>query len=102
MTHPSEIERMVKGKPLAALIDPAAPAQRAGVLASLNLVAGSLELLPEEEGNTKPVFSTADWQKERKRWVFLTSHPAYREKLLPLQCSMSWRASTSCRSSIPR
>jgi hypothetical protein len=83
MADPSQMEFMVKGTPLAALIDPAAPAQRAGVLSSLNMVADSLELLPEWE-HTRPTFSTAEWYTERRRWVFLTSSPAYREKILPL------------------
>jgi hypothetical protein len=56
------------------LLDPGAPAQRAGVLSSLNMVADSLELLPEWE-HTRPTFATAEWYTERKRWVFLTSTP---------------------------
>jgi hypothetical protein len=74
---------MVKGTPLAAYLDPGAPQQRAGILSSMNMVADSLELLPEWE-HTRPTFSTAEWYTERKRWVFLTSEPTYREKLLPL------------------
>ena len=83
MAEPSRIEFAVKGTPLAALLDSGAPAQRAGVLASLNMVADSLELLPEWE-HTRPTFATAEWYTERKRWVFLTSTPAYRVKILPL------------------
>jgi hypothetical protein len=83
MADPSWIEAKVKGTPLAALLDAGAPAQRAGVLASLNMVADSLELLPEWE-HTRPTFATADWYTSRKRWVFLTSTPAYRAKILPL------------------
>ncbi|WP_263385434.1 type IV secretion system DNA-binding domain-containing protein [Granulicella arctica] len=83
MSNPSQIEASVKGTPLAALLDPAAPAQRSGVLASLNMVADSLELLPEWE-HTRPTFATAEWYDERKRWVFLTSQSSYREKILPL------------------
>ena len=49
MTDTSRIELAVKGTPLAALLDAGAPAQRAGVLASLNMVADCLELLPEWE-----------------------------------------------------
>jgi hypothetical protein len=83
MSDPDQIASRVKGTPLAALIDPTAPAQRAGVISSLNMVADSLELLPEyrDNGNT---FSTAEWRIQRKRWVFLTSNPGYREKILPL------------------
>jgi hypothetical protein len=83
MADPSRIEFAVKGTPLAALLDSGAPAQRAGVLASLNMVADSLELLPEWE-HTRPTFATAEWYVSRKRWVFLTSTPAYRAKILPL------------------
>jgi hypothetical protein len=83
MSDPTQIESMVKGTPLAAYLDPGAPQQRAGILSSMNMVADSLELLPEWE-HTRPTFSTAEWYTERKRWVFLTSEPTYREKLLPL------------------
>ena len=83
MADPICIEAAVKGTPLAALLDPGAPAQRAGVLSSLNMVADSLELLPEWE-HTRKTFATAEWYAERKRWVFLTSSAAYREKVLPL------------------
>jgi hypothetical protein len=84
MTDPSQMEFMVKGTPLAALIDPAAPAQRAGVLSSLNMIADSLELLPEWDEAKGKTFATSEWYTERKRWVFLTSSPGYREKILPL------------------
>ncbi len=83
MSDPEEIALRVKGTPLATLVDPAAPAQRAGVLSSLNLVADSLELLPEWS-HTRKTFSTAEWHYSRKRWVFLTSNPGFREKILPL------------------
>jgi hypothetical protein len=84
MAEPEWIERMVKGTPLAALLDPGAPAQRAGVLSSLNMVADCLELLPEWDEAKGKTFATAEWYTERTRWVFLTSQPAYREKILPL------------------
>jgi hypothetical protein len=83
MSEAETLASIVKGTPLAAMIDPSAPAQRAGVLSSLNLVADSFELLPEG-GNGRQDFATADWIKERKRWVFLTSSSDYREKVLPL------------------
>jgi hypothetical protein len=84
MADPGQLAAMVKGTPLAALLDPAAPAQRAGVLSSLNLIADSLELLPEWYDANGKTFATAEWKTERKRWVFLTSSSAYREKILPL------------------
>jgi Type IV secretion-system coupling protein DNA-binding domain len=86
MADPECIEAAVKGTPLAALLDPGAPAQRAGVLSSLNMVADSLELLPEWE-HTRRTFATVEWYTERKRWVFLTSSAAYRGKALPLHAA---------------
>ena len=83
MSDPEALADIVRGTPLAAMIDPTAPAQRVGVLSSLNLVADSFELLPEG-GDGRQDFATADWIRERKRWVFLTSSPDYREKILPL------------------
>ncbi len=83
MADPARIEAAVTGTPLAALVDPAAPAQRAGVLASLNMVADALALLPEWE-HERTSFSTAEWQTGRTRWVFLTSSAEYRERVLPL------------------
>jgi hypothetical protein len=85
MAEPEKwIERMVKGTPLAALLDPGAPAQKAGVISSLNMVADCLELLPEWDDAKGKTFATSEWYTERKRWVFLTSSPDYREKVLPL------------------
>ncbi len=84
MSDPEEIEYRVKGTPLAALLDPGAPAQRAGVLSSLNMIADSLELLPQYAEPKDPRFATSDWHEDRTRWVFLTSSSGYREKLLPL------------------
>jgi len=84
MAEPGVMAAMVKGTPLAALLDPAAPPQRAGVIASMNMVADSLESLPEYDAAQGKTFSTAEWYTERKRWVFLTSSADYREKLLPL------------------
>ncbi len=49
MSNPEEIDRRLKGTEHAHLIDPRAHQQRAGVLASLGLVADSLRLLPKVE-----------------------------------------------------
>ncbi len=35
-------------------------------------------------GAYEATFATAEWYKSRKRWIFLTSTPAYRAKILPL------------------
>lgn len=77
-------DRRLKGTEHAHLIDPNAPQQRAGILGSLGLVADSLRLLPKKgEGNGE--WSATEWAETRQGWVFITSLPAEREALRPLQ-----------------
>jgi hypothetical protein len=83
MSNPTEIDSMVKGTPYAAFLDPAAPAQRGGVLSSFNMIAESFELLPSREGSGT-IFSSGSWNIERRQWIFLTSRPTSRQKVLPL------------------
>ncbi len=83
MSDPSEIEKRLEGTPQAAYLDRAAGPQRAGVLASLNMIADSLALLPEKE-EKREFFATERWGFLRTRWVFLTSKPSMRERVLPL------------------
>ncbi|MFZ0662386.1 MAG: type IV secretion system DNA-binding domain-containing protein [Acidobacteriaceae bacterium] len=84
MSNPNEIDRRLKGTEHAHLIDPRAHQQRAGVLGSLGLVADSLRLLPKKgEGNGE--WTATEWAEKRQGWIFLTSLPAEREALRPLQ-----------------
>jgi len=84
MANPDEIDRRLKGTEHAHLIDPRAHQQRAGVLASLGLIADSLRLLPRKgEGNGE--WTASEWAEKREGWIFLTSLPAEREALRPLQ-----------------
>jgi len=84
MSNPEEIDRRLKGTEHAHLIDPHAHQQRAGVLASLGLVADSLRLLPKKgEGNG--TWTATEWAEKRQGWIFLTSLPAEREALRPMQ-----------------
>jgi Type IV secretion-system coupling protein DNA-binding domain len=83
MSHPGEIDRRVKGTEYAAMIDRESPPQRNGVLGSLNMVADAMKLLPNE-AETKQSWSTLDWSKERRGWLFLTSTPDTRKRLAPL------------------
>ena len=83
LADPAEIERRLAGTPQAAFLDRKAGPQRAGVLSSMNLIADSLALLPQS-AETKKWFNTGDWKYERTKWVFLTSRPALRERILPL------------------
>lgn len=83
MSHPEEIDRRVEGTEYAAMIDPQSPPQRSGVLGSLNMVADALKLLPTEKETTQ-VWSALQWSQERRGWLFLTSTPETRKRLLPL------------------
>jgi type IV secretory pathway TraG/TraD family ATPase VirD4 len=84
MSNPAEIDRRLKGTEHAHLIDPLAHQQRAGVLASLGLVADSLRLLPKKSG-ANGQWTATEWAEKRQGWIFLTSLPAEREALRPLQ-----------------
>jgi len=84
MSNPEEIDRRLKGTEHAHLIDPRAHQQRAGVLASLGLVADSLRLLPKRDAGNGS-WTATEWAEKRHGWIFLTSLPAEREALRPLQ-----------------
>jgi type IV secretory pathway TraG/TraD family ATPase VirD4 len=83
LCHEDELDRRVLGTSYAAMIDRQAPAQRSGVLASLNMVADTLKLLPTETETTQR-WSAAGWARERQGWLFLTSTPETRTRLVPL------------------
>jgi type IV secretion system coupling TraD/TrwB family protein len=83
MCHAEEIDRRVRGTQYAAMIEKNVPAQRSSVLASLNMVADSLKLLPSEE-EASGRWTAAEWSKQHQGWLFLTSTPETRERLLPL------------------
>jgi type IV secretory pathway TraG/TraD family ATPase VirD4 len=83
LRHKEDIDRRVTETAYAAMIDPLAPAQRIGMLASLNMVADALALVPSEREATRRWSATA-WATERKGWLFLTSTAETREALLPL------------------
>jgi len=86
MSDPAEIEGRLAGTPQAAYLDRKAGPQRAGVLSSMNMIADSLDLLPET-ADGRQWFTTEKWKWERTRWVFLTSRPALRERILPLHAA---------------
>ena len=83
MSNAEEIDRRIEGTEMAAMIDRGAANQRSGVLGSLNMVADAFKLLPSER-DTKQRWSTVEWAKERKGWVFITSKPTMRERMRPL------------------
>jgi hypothetical protein len=83
MCHAEQIDRRVRGTEMEAMIDPRAAAQRNGVLGSLNMVADAFKLLPSER-DAQQRWSTVEWAKERKGWIFLTHKPTMRERVRPL------------------
>jgi hypothetical protein len=83
LSNDEAIDRELAGTPYATMVDRQAPAQRSGVLASLNMVADTLKLLPREHQTTRR-WSAAAWSRDRRGWLFLTSTPETRPRLVPL------------------
>jgi type IV secretory pathway TraG/TraD family ATPase VirD4 len=83
LRHAEDIDQRLIGTAYAAMIDPQAPEQRSGVLASLNMVADALALVPSERETTRR-WSATTWATGRRGWLFLTSTPGTREALIPL------------------
>src|SRR5215813_3889026 len=83
LCYDEELDRRVQATPYASIIDRNAPAQRSGVLAALNMVADTLKLLPRESETTRR-WSAESWARSRRGWLFLTSTPETRTRLVPL------------------
>ncbi len=60
MADPAKIDERLYGTPQTAYVDPKAGPQRAGVLASLNMIADSLDLLPKKSKDRES-FVTGKW-----------------------------------------
>ncbi len=78
-----EIDRLLAGTELASMIDPAAPSQRAGVLASLSMVGDAFQLIPDRP-NATGEWNACEWARHRKGWLFITSTPQTLDRLRPL------------------
>ena len=78
-----KLEKLVEGTEMSFYIDRKAGPQRAGVLASLGLVAKSFRLLPTKEQG-RGTWNARTWAEERQGWIFITSRPPERETLRPL------------------
>jgi type IV secretory pathway TraG/TraD family ATPase VirD4 len=83
LCHVDELDPRVRETSYGAMIDRQAPDQRSGVLASLNMVADTLNLIPAER-DTSRRWSAEAWAHERQGWLFLTSTPETRPRLNPL------------------
>jgi type IV secretory pathway TraG/TraD family ATPase VirD4 len=83
MSHEDELEKRLKATELETFIYKRAGPQRGGILAELNMVADSLKILPKES-DTNARWNTLEWSRRKSGWIFLTSIPRLRERLLPL------------------
>jgi len=81
LTDEALIDQCVAGTEHAHLIDRAAKAQRAGVLATLSEVGASLKLLPTLEQCQGRTFTFREWAQRRNRCIFITSTQSTREAL---------------------
>ena len=87
LTDESLIDFCVAGTEHAHLIDKAAKAQRAGVLATLSEVGASLKLLPTKDESHAGVFTFREWAQHRHRRIFITSTQSTREALRRLHAA---------------
>jgi len=83
----SIIDFCVAGTEHAHLIDKAAKAQRAGVLATLSEVGESLKLLPTLDECQGRTFTFREWAKYRNRRIFITSTQSTREAMRRLHAA---------------
>ena len=81
LTDEELIDACVAGTEHAHLIDKAAKAQRAGVLATLSEVGASLKLLPTLEQCDGRRFTFREWAQRRRHCIFITSTQSTREAL---------------------
>ena len=83
MSREDELDRRLKGTELSTFIYRGAGPQRGGVLGALNMVADSLKMLPKKS-DTSQRWTTVEWSGQQSGWIFITSVPRFRERLLPL------------------
>ena len=87
LSDEKELDRLLdeypEGRSIAHIVSRRSGPQRAGVLASLNMIAKSLALIPDEADTTRR-WSTARWATKRTGWLFISSTPMARARLTPL------------------
>jgi type IV secretory pathway TraG/TraD family ATPase VirD4 len=87
LTEESLIDFCVAGTEHAHLIDKAAKAQRAGVLATLSEVGASLKLLPTIDESQGGVFTFREWAQRRHCRIFITSTQSTRNAMRRLHAA---------------
>ena len=84
MAHPEEIDKRVANTEHAHTLTINAPPQRAGILGSLNKAGTSLRMMPSHPAD-RQCFTTRQWARKRKNWIFVTSTSQTIDALRPLQ-----------------
>src|SRR4051812_17026220 len=82
MANDEVLDEMVKGTEFERTLTKDSAAQRSGIVSTLNLAGPAFRLLPDTATNT---FSTKEWAKTRKGWIFISNTTSTREALYPLQ-----------------
>jgi type IV secretory pathway TraG/TraD family ATPase VirD4 len=83
MSRGEEIDKRVRGAEMQSVNGTHAAGQRSAALGALKAAADAFGLLPKES-ETERRWSTVEWSKTRKGWVFVTSKATTRERLRPL------------------
>jgi len=82
MANDEVLDEMVKGTEFERTLTKDSAAQRSGIISTLNLAGPAFRLLPDKAERT---FSTKEWAKTRKGWIFISNTTSTREALYPLQ-----------------
>jgi hypothetical protein len=77
------LDEKVKGTEFARTLTKDSAGQRAGIIGTANVAGPAFRLLPDQ--NDKPSFSTKEWAKHRRGWIFVTNTLETRKALSPLQ-----------------
>jgi type IV secretory pathway TraG/TraD family ATPase VirD4 len=89
IAHPEkEIEPRLRDTEFAVATDPKAPAQAAGIYATLGEVSKALRMMPKTPEDGCGKFSVREFAKTRRGWIFMTSDPLTAEAVLPLQSAV--------------
>jgi hypothetical protein len=82
MANDDVLDEKVKGTEFERTLTKDSAGQRSGIIGTLNVAGPAFRLLPDEKERT---FSTKEWAKTRRGWIFITNTTGTREALYPLQ-----------------
>jgi type IV secretory pathway TraG/TraD family ATPase VirD4 len=82
MANDAVLDEKVKGTEFERTLTNDSPNQRSGIISTVNVAGPAFRLLPDE---AKRTFSTKEWAKTRRGWIFITNTTGTRDALYPLQ-----------------